>query len=39
MKLLVGREADELIAALTELSREPQKEAEVWFEVNPTTMI
>ena len=39
MKLLVGREADELIAALTELSREPQKETEVWFEVNPTTMI
>ena len=39
LKLLVSREADELIAALTELSREPQKETEVWFEVNPTTMM
>ena len=39
LKLLVSREAEELIAALTELSREPQKETEVWFEVNPTTMM
>ena len=39
MKLLVSSEADELIAALTDLSREPYENAEVWFEVNPTTMI
>ena len=39
MKLLVSPEADELIAALTELAREPGMEAEVWFEVNPTTMM
>jgi primosomal protein N' (replication factor Y) len=39
MKLLVSREADELIAALTELTREADKETDVWFEVNPTTMM
>ena len=39
MKLLVSREADELIAALTEMARNSGIEAEVWFEVNPTTMI
>ena len=39
MKLLVSREADELIAALTEITREADQEAEVWFEVNPTTMM
>ena len=39
MKLLVSREADELIAALTEMTREADKETEVWFEVNPTTMM
>ena len=39
MKLLVSREADELIAALTELSRNASKETDVWFEVNPTTMM
>ena len=39
MKLLVSREADELIAALTAMTREAGKETEVWFEVNPTTMM
>ncbi len=39
MKMLVSREADEMIAALTELAREHSDEAEVWFEVNPTTMM
>ena len=39
MKLLVSREADEMIAAMTELSREPYENTEVWFEVNPTSMI
>ena len=39
MKLLVSREADELIAALTEMTREAQTGTEVWFEVNPTSMI
>ena len=39
MKMLVSREADELIAALTELAREHSDEADVWFEVNPTTMM
>ena len=39
MKLLVSREADEMIAAMTELAREPYDNTEVWFEVNPTSMI
>ena len=39
MKLLVGPEADEMIAAMTELSRETYQDAEIWFEVNPTTMM
>ena len=39
MKLLVGPETDEMIAAMTELAREPSGDTEVWFEVNPTTMI
>ena len=39
MKMLVSREADEMTAAMTELSRETFEDAEVWFEVNPTTMI
>ena len=39
MKMLVSREADEMIAAMTELASEEYEEAEVWFEVNPTTMI
>ena len=39
MKLLVSREADELIAALTEMTRETDKVTDVWLEVNPTTMM
>ena len=39
MKLLVSREADEMIAAMNELSREAYENTEVWFEVNPTTML
>lgn len=38
-KLLVNPAADELIAALTDLAREPQEHAEVCLEVNPTTMM
>ena len=30
---------DEMIAAMNELSRETYENAEVWFEVNPTTMM
>ena len=39
LKLLVGKEADALVAALTELADAGQPEAEVWLEVNPTTMM
>ena len=39
MKMLVGREADEMIAAMTELARGEFENTEVWFEVNPTTMM
>lgn len=39
MKMLVSPEADEMTAAMTELAREPFEGTEVWFEVNPTTMI
>lgn len=39
MKLLVSHEADEMIAAMTEMSRENFPDTEVWFEVNPTTMM
>ena len=39
MKLLVSREADELIAALTGLADRERKDATVWMEVNPTTMM
>ena len=39
LKLLVSREADELIALMTEMAREPFPDAEVWLEVNPTTML
>ena len=39
MKMLVSREADEMTAAMTDLSREMYENAEVWFEVNPTTMM
>jgi len=39
MKMLVSREADEMIAAMTELARGEFENTEVWFEVNPTTMM
>ncbi|MCR5567223.1 MAG: primosomal protein N' [Clostridiales bacterium] len=39
MKMLVGREAEEMIAAMTELARGGFENTEVWFEVNPTTMM
>ncbi len=39
LKLLVSREADELCGLLSELSSESYENADVWFELNPTTMI
>ena len=39
MKMLVSREADEIIAAMTEMARGEFENTEVWFEVNPTTMM
>ncbi len=39
MKMLVSREADEMIAEMTEMARREYEGTEVWFEVNPTTMI
>ena len=39
MKMLVSREADEMIKAMAEISREPFPDTEIWFEVNPTTMM
>ena len=39
MKMLVSPEADEMIAAMTEMARGEYPETEVWFEVNPTTMM
>ena len=39
MKTLVSREADEMTAALTEISRGETAGADIWFEVNPTSMI
>ena len=38
-KLLVGPETEEFVAALTDLAREPQEGATVYFEYNPTTMM
>ncbi len=38
-KLLVHRETEPFVAALTELAREPADGAEVYFEYNPTTMM
>ena len=38
-KLLVNPATEELVAALTDLAREPQDGAEVYFEYNPTTMM
>ena len=39
MKMLVGPEADAMIAEMTEMAREPFEGTDVWFEVNPTTMM
>ena len=39
MKLLVSREADEMIRTMSDIAREEFPETEVWFEVNPTTMM
>ena len=39
LKMLVSREADEMIAAMTEMAREEYHGADIWFEVNPTTMM
>ncbi len=39
IKALVGRETDELFGALTELAAEGAEGAEVYFEVNPATMM
>ncbi|MBQ3155514.1 MAG: primosomal protein N' [Clostridia bacterium] len=38
-KLLVNPATEEFVAALTDLAREPQDGAEVYFEYNPTTMM
>ena len=38
-KLLVNPATEEFVAALTELAREHQEGAEVYFEYNPTTMM
>ena len=39
MKMLVSPETDEMIGAMTETARETLPETEIWFEVNPTTMM
>ena len=39
LKMLVSREADQLIGVMTEMAREEYPEAEVWLEVNPTNMM
>ncbi len=39
IKALVSRETDALFGALTELAAEGAEGAEVWFEVNPNTMM
>ena len=39
MKMMVGPEADQMTAAMTVLANHPFAEAEVWFELNPTTMM
>ncbi len=38
-KLLVHRETETFVAAMTELAREPMEGADVYFEYNPTTMM
>ena len=39
MKLLVSKEADQLITAMTELAEKGYSGADVYLEVNPTTML
>ena len=39
MKLLVSKEADQLITAMTELAEKEYTGADVYLEVNPTTML
>ncbi len=39
LKMLVSPEADEMIAAMTEMAREEYQGTDIWFEVNPTTMM
>ncbi len=39
IKALVSRETDEFFGALTELAAEKPESAEVFFEINPTTMM
>ena len=39
MKLLVSKETEAFCGALAELAGQTQKNAEVWFEYNPTTMM
>ena len=39
MKMLVSHEADEMVGVMTEMAQKEYGEAEVWFEVNPTTMM
>ncbi len=39
MKLLVSRESDDLINVLTEMAGQPRENADVYLEVNPTTMM
>ena len=39
LKALVGRETDAFFGALTELAAEKREGAEIWFEVNPTSMM
>ncbi len=39
MKLLVHPDTEQFAAALSEMAREKQDNADVWFEYNPTTMM
>ena len=39
MKLLIGNETEDWLAALTGIAETPRERAEVWLEVNPTNMM
>ena len=39
MKTLVSRETDDFFSALSELTESPTDGADIYLEVNPTTMI